>query len=638
MNEFKQGSFIVGCNYWASHSGTAMWSNWRQDVVDADLKQLATEGMQVLRVFPLWPDFQPLTLLRGAATELRMDEDPLPDTDFGRAGVSAVAMEHFKALADAAARNHLRLIVGLLTGWMSGRHFVPRAFEGLNPITDPLSIQWQVRFVRCFVRHFRSHPAIMAWDLGNECNCMGHPPSAAAAWNWTHSIAGAIRLEDDSRPVVSGMHSLAPDSRALWRMQDQAELTDVLTTHPYPFFTPHCAADPVNTIRPCLHATAESRFYGDIGGKPCMAEELGTLGPMFASNDVAADYVRTTLFSLWAHDGLGLLWWCAYDQNELTHAPYDWTSLERELGLITAKRHPKPVIGELKRFRELVASMPFKTLPPRVTDAVCILTEGQDAWGAAFGAFILAKQAGLDITFQFADQPIRPSRAYFLPSVSGTRQISNRAWTQVLDRVREGATVFLSLNNAILVPINEPFGVEIESREHRAAPATFRLTGVASDFTVGSPCRLTLKPRGATVLARERDGNPIFTRATIGKGKAFLLGVPLELQTVQAPGSFHGKGRPPFWRLYRRVADDIASDRLVRKDNPMVGLTEHPFPDGSRVVIAINYSPAAAAVRLAVPRGYRFTGTLHGPSPRNGRCTIPANNAAVWRMEATGRA
>jgi hypothetical protein len=633
MDEFKKGAFVVGCNYWASHSGTAMWSDWRPDVVEADLKQLAAEGMQVLRVFPLWPEFQPLRLLRGAVTELRVGEDPLPDDEFGRAGVSRTAMERFAVLADLAAKYDLKLVVGLLTGWMSGRHFAPQAFDGHNHITDPLSIQWQVRFVRAFVRHFRSNRAIVAWDLGNECNCMGHAPSQAAAWTWTHAISAAIRIEDGSRPVISGMHSLKPDSRAVWRIQDQAELTDILTTHPYPYFTPHCALDPINTIRSCLHATAESRLYADIGGKPCMAEELGTLGPMFASDDVAADYVRTALFSLWAHDCMGLLWWCAYDQTELTHAPYDWTSLERELGLVTAQRRPKPVIRELKRFRGLVDSMPFAELPERVTDAVCILTEGQDCWAAAFGAFVLAKQAGLDISFQFAGQPLRPARAYIVPSVSGTKHIENHSWAGILDAVRKGAALYMSLNEPIIVPLNEPFGVQIVTREHRTGPARFKMKGLPAECTVGSPCKLTLRTPRAEVLAREPDGNPVLTRASLGKGEAYLLGVPLELHAAHTPGAFDATRNPPYWQIYRRLAAGMPTRRVARRDNPMVGLTEHPFGDGSRAVIAINYSPAPAKVKLALDAGYRFDRTLHGPAPRGGRCTIPANDAAVWKIE-----
>src|SRR5512137_1083359 len=124
------GSFVVGCNYWASHAGTRMWSDWQPAVVDADLQQLAGAGLQVLRVFPLWPDFQPLTLLRGGAgapVEYRFGEEPLPDDECGRAGVSQAALERFAAFADLAQARGLQLVVGLVTGWMSGRLFVPPA-------------------------------------------------------------------------------------------------------------------------------------------------------------------------------------------------------------------------------------------------------------------------------------------------------------------------------------------------------------------------------------------------------------------------------------------------------------------------------------------------------------------------------
>ena len=59
----ESGTFAVGTNYWASHAGTAMWSDWRPDVVERDLQALAEAGLQILRVFLLWPDFQPLTQL-----------------------------------------------------------------------------------------------------------------------------------------------------------------------------------------------------------------------------------------------------------------------------------------------------------------------------------------------------------------------------------------------------------------------------------------------------------------------------------------------------------------------------------------------------------------------------------------------
>ncbi len=74
------GQFLIGANYWASHAGMHMWSDWQPAVVEADLKQLSQIGLQILRVFPLWPVFQPFTQLYGgggAPQEMRFGEEPL---------------------------------------------------------------------------------------------------------------------------------------------------------------------------------------------------------------------------------------------------------------------------------------------------------------------------------------------------------------------------------------------------------------------------------------------------------------------------------------------------------------------------------------------------------------------------------
>ena len=643
----RPGAFVVGCNYWASHAGTAMWRDWQPTVVEADLRQLAGAGLQLLRVFPLWPDFQPLTLLRtghGRPAEYRFGEAPLPPDELGQAGVSAEMLDRFAAFADLAQANGLKLLVGLVTGWMSGRLFVPPALEGLNVLTDPTAIMWQVRLVRTLVRRFRTHPAIAGWDLGNECNCMAPVPGPEAAWVWTAALTNAIRAEDATRPIVSGMHSLSPDPKGHWPIRDQAELNDVLTTHPYPIFTPHCDRDPVNTLRPCLHATAESRLYADVGGKPCLAEELGTLGPMIASEDVAAAYVRTVLFSLWAHDCHGLLWWCAYDQLHLEHAPYDWHAYERELGLLRGDRTAKPVLAELTRFRALLDRLHTPALPPRRREAVCLLAPGQDAWGVGFAAFILAKQAGFDLEFQYTDQPLRPAALYLMPSVCGANYGSRRFWLELLRRVEGGATLYLSHDDCFLTPFTAPFGVEVETRERRTRAAELRFGGVpgAPAFSVGAPIRLRLRPRAADVMGTEADGNPVFTRARHGAGCIYFLAVPLEKHLTQTAGSFHAPDAPPAWRVYASIAAAALAGRVVRHALPQLGLTEHELAPHRRVVVAINYSPVPADAALTLAAGWRYANTWHGPTPtgwhggaeRAGRLALPANDAAVFTLTA----
>ncbi len=652
------GSFVVGCNYWASHAGTRMWSDWQPAVVDADLRQLAGAGMQVLRVFPLWPDFQPITLLRGGAgrpREFRFSEDPLPDSDSGQAGVSEAALARFREFADLAEKHGLQLIVGLLTGWMSGRLYVPPALDGLNVLTDPIAIQWETRFVRCFVRRFKNHPAIAAWDLGNECNVMASVPNPQAAWAWVSAITNAIRVEDAARPVVSGMHG----DLGNWSPATLGELADLLTTHPYPFWTEHCDQDPVNTIRTILHSTAETRLYADWGGKPCLAEELGTLGPMLASDAVAADFVRACLFSLWAHDCQGLLWWCAYDQDLLPHAPYDWNTCERELGLIRSDRTLKPVIAELGSFRRFLEGLPIAKLPqaglspqagvspqaglspqvglspqagylpPHPREAVCLLSQDQDQWGAAYSAFILARQAGFELEFQQGEQTLKEAELYLVPSASGINVISRHRWLPLLERVRAGAALYLSIDSALLSGFEQTFGVQVQTRRRRAEPqVTFTIDGLGT-FSVPSAFRLDLLPAGAEVLGREPDGNPAFIKMQYGKGQVFLLTAPIERALADWPGAFTDKDEQPFWQIYRAIAEPVTRARAARKQHPMLGISEHPLSESERVIVAINYSPEPLEDTLALAEGWKIAEIWRGKVEGN-KLSISSNDAAVF--------
>ena len=632
------GTFVVGCNYWASHAGTTMWRDWRRDVVADDLRKLADAGIQVLRVFPLWPDFQPLTLLGTGygPVEFRHGEEALPDTAEGLAGMSAVALDRFAEFADLAAQHGLKLIVGLITGWMSGRLFVPPALEGRNVLTDPVAVLWQTRFVKYFARRFRDHPAVLAWDLGNECNCMG-PATRDQFWVWTSAIVNAIRAEDQSRPVVSGMHSLLPGPNAPWRIQDQGELTDVLTTHPYPYFTPYCDSDPVNTMRTELHSTAESRMYADIGGKPCLVEEIGTLGPMVATEKIAADFIRVAMLSAWAHDCHGLLWWCAFELSHLSGAPYDWDAYERELGLFHHDGTPKPVLGEISRFGQFIKSLPISALPPRKTEAVCILSEGQDQWAVAYSSFVLAKQAGFDIEFQYADQPLKDAPFYLLPCISGGRIIYRRRWLELLDRVKSGATLYVSHDNGMLSPLNEPFGFDVITRSRHAAATTVSMDGVAGQptFTTHAPFRLRLEPTRAEVLGREADGNPVFTRAAWGKGTIYFLSAPIEKELTQTPGSFDAP--QSVWQIYRHMAQPFMADRVAQKDHPQIGITEHALGD-SRVVVLINYSPEPVITPVKLAPGWKISGTWYGQTPQpDGAdiiCAFPPNDAVVLLLSS----
>ena len=648
------GRFIVGANYWASHAGTAMWHDWRPAVVADDLRRLSKAGLQILRVFPLWSDFQPIHLLTtggGNPVEVRFGEQPLPDDELGQAGLCAEMMERFRFFLDTADQYDLKFDIGLLTGWMSGRLHIPPALEGHDVLTDPWAIRWELRFVRQFVRMFKDHPAVAAWDLGNECNCMGRA-TRDQAYAWTAQIVNAIRAEDRAHPVVSGMHGLSPDGP--WSVFDQAELTDLLTTHPYPVFTPHCNQDPVNTIRTILHSTAESRYYADLGGKPCLCQEIGTLGPVIASEKIAADFIRGCLFSLWANDCHGLVWWCAHEQTELSHAPYDWHAVERELGLMRVDKTAKPVLETIGAFRRMLERLgervgptvpggrvcasetaaPTRGLPPARKEAVCILTQGQDQWGVAYSTYILAKQAGFDVGFQYATQPIRDAQLYLLPCLSGHAMISRHRLQELMAKVEQGASLYLSLDTGLPSDFEPITGLEPQTREKRCDFGPIQLQALGGQPTIpsGGEFKVRFKPTRAELLGWEEDGNPAFSVAPYGKGEVYFLSVPMEMMLTSTPGAFHHPDSPACWRVYRYFAQQATASRIVKKQHPMLGVTEHPLDDNRCVVVGVNYSPAPLEDTLKLSAGWRLEEILHGDAEDHEtwlHAHVPGNDGAV---------
>lgn len=610
----REDGFFVGCNYWASHAGVYMWRDWRPDQVERDLDRLASCGMTVVRVFPLWPDFQPLTADFTAGQEFK---------EYSQAGGplrNYAAMDdemigRFRFLCDAAEKRGIRLVVGLITGWMSGRTFVPTALERMKVLSDPRAIIWEVRFVRYFVNALKDHKAITAWDLGNECNCMG-VDGEPTLWAWMHQIASEIRLCDPSRPVVSGMHGCTTKASGIKNIRHQGELVDILTTHPYPLFTPHCNTEPFDTIRNGCHAACETTLYADLSGRTAFVEEAGSIGPQIVSEARAAGTMRMQLFSTWACGHPGYLWWCGFDQNGLEHAPYDWTVIERELGLFKADGTPKPTALALKDFKSFVESLPFGKLPARRVDAVVVASESVGCWDQMQGAWLLSRMAGFDIRYAFAEGELPESRFYILPSTADKyNAYSRRAFWRVMGKAKDGATVLVTLGDgAILSDLEEVAGIRTET--HYARNHSFRVKCPKGEFEIPETYVRDITPVGCEILTRDTEGRPVMTVHPYGKGKVVFFNGALETN-AQMTG----------WPAYALAASEAGVKRRVTAANPLVGLTEHPAADGAVWVVAVNYGREAVRCPLSVDG--RIV-SVHGRAKvEDGVLSLGANDGCV---------
>ncbi len=52
--------FPVGVNYMPREHGCRLWSEWSEAHVDRDFKQMNALGLNAVRTFLFWADFQPL--------------------------------------------------------------------------------------------------------------------------------------------------------------------------------------------------------------------------------------------------------------------------------------------------------------------------------------------------------------------------------------------------------------------------------------------------------------------------------------------------------------------------------------------------------------------------------------------------
>ena len=612
---FEPGKVAVGCNYWASHAGVYMWRDWNAAQVEKDLDLLAAHGMTVLRAFPLWPDFQPLTADYGQKGVFRgysQNGGPLANA----AAVDEEMVKRFRFLCDAADKRGLKLIVGLVTGWMSGRMFVPPALERENVLTSPAAIKWQVRYVRHLVGALKDCPAIVAWDFGNECNCMGEA-TADEMWVWLHALAAEIRLADPSRRIVSGMHGVGTRLSDKANARQQEELSDVLTTHPYPLWTPNCNLERFDSLRNACHAPCETTFYADLANRPAIVEEAGSMGPGIASEEVAAHCMRMQLYGSWAVGVPMYLWWCAFDQEKFAFPPYEWCEVERELGLFTSGGKPKPTALELAAFAAFQKSLPFGCLPPRQIDATVIVSENEDAWTTVQGAWLLARQAHFDIRYARAEDPLPESAFYILPSGKELGAYSRTAWERVLGKVRAGATLLVTLGDgAILSGLRAAAGIEVEAQFAR--PCEIATTVDGRQVAFGEPQTRLVRAAGAEVLVRDASGNVFMTEHGLGSGRVLFVNGAVE-RNAQLSG----------WPVYALAAKRAGVKRLVGCDDPEIGLSEHPLPDERVIVVAINHGQETLSVPLSVTGriGKVFRGEVS-----DGKLTVGGCDAAAFEI------
>ena len=338
-------SFDVGINYWPARSGMRWWKRFSRDELVADLGRLSEAGCGSFRVFLRWEDFQP---------------DP--------EHVASSALRDLVTVADLCATHGLRLVPTLFTGHMSGANWLPRwatrpgeprrfptvcdeRYEHVVPrnwFTDDDVSRAQERLAREAASALRGHPALSAWDLGNENSNVCVPETGEQARAWLSKMTSALRSADPACHVTIGLHMEDLEQDRRLGPAQAAEVCDFLCMHGYPLYAPW-AKSPTDPTLPA--------FLGQVtrwlGGKDVFFEETGMPTRTRDEDDAGEVYIAQALDDLYEAGMTGAMLWCYsdYAQELWDEPPFDVAPHERFFGLWRADGTPKPAVRSLGRYR-----------------------------------------------------------------------------------------------------------------------------------------------------------------------------------------------------------------------------------------------------------------------------------------------
>jgi len=640
----------LGANFWSRTGGPLMWRSYDPAVVGAELQVLRSHGLGMTRSFFYWPDFMP--------EPDRIDEE---------------LAARFASFLDLHAEAGMSTVPTFIVGHMSGENWDPPWRAGRDLYSDVWMVARQAWFAGEMVRRFREHPAVGGWLVSNEMPIYGAPAaSREAVASWAQIMRDAIRAAGGRQPFSLGDGAWGTGGVGRengFSLRDIARLCD--------FIGPHVYQVGDDEIRQHYAAAWECELAGTYG-RPVVLEEFGVSSD-FASGEHAARYYRQVLHNSLLAGATGWIGWCNSDFDALAgQDPYRHHAFELHFGLTDSGGAPKPQLGEMKAFADVLAAVDIARCHRSAADAALVVPTYLDTRypftaGELSGylhqtlrqAYVAARLADLPLALVresdgIADAP-DAARLYLVPAV---KQLLAPTPGELLRLAEAGATVYLSYSagpvgahrGPSVNGLNAAFGVEHQLRagladriEGNTVTFTFQRdfgslsAGAKLSFSTGgnehSRSYLPVRPDGADVIATDGHGRPALLLRPAGSGWMVLCTYPIEHMAAGTP-----QVNPDATsQLYAALAAHGGVRHLVRVDDPRVAADVIERADGARFAWLVSQADQTLTVRPELAGGLTLA-PLAGPASQAGASqaagdsvTIPPFGVCVLRLaDATG--
>jgi endo-1,4-beta-mannosidase len=367
--------FSLGINYWPRSSAMAMWRHFDPGEIREDFLRIAGLGLDAVRFFLRWDDFQP-----------RID------------ALDPVMLERLVTLVDLAMDAGLRVMPTLFCGHMSGVNWLPEwsldrstshgrfrtiagdaeSPHGIGDFYRGPLLEAQLAFARAVGERLARHPAIVAWDLGNEFSNLREPASERDAADWSRRLCDVLATAS-AIPTTAGTHGEDLTRERRLRLSSLADPYPFATMHGYTVYSAFTRDRLDPEVVPYLAALAAALarkpvLFSEFGNPTCppgrvspyervaMPDEPPNppvppddpLRSPYAclTEDEMAVYCTRVLDRLHADGRLGAYWWCWADYADALRAtpPFDRAPHELSFGIVRADGSEKPVAAALAAF------------------------------------------------------------------------------------------------------------------------------------------------------------------------------------------------------------------------------------------------------------------------------------------------
>nr|MDT0656939.1 cellulase family glycosylhydrolase [Micromonospora sp. DSM 115978] len=564
----------LGVNYHPSRAGCLIWSDWDPAVLERDFTLIADSGLNTVRLFLFWRDFQP-----------------------GPDRVDPVALDRLDRAVTLAGAAGLGCVLSIFTVWMNGQLLDLPWRDGRDPWRDETLLDAEHRYAAAVARTLRRHPHVLAYDLGDEL--WNIDPDRARALSRHEVAAWQTRLAEVIRRAAPGALVLqANDASGVFGSGpygvDNSAGLDLIGIHGFPTWAPgsieSTASYKATNLVPFLVRVAAAY------GVP-LVDEFGAYG---VDEPTAADYLGAAAASAIANGATGLLWWSWQDVVS-TREPYRERPAERLTGLHRADGTPKPTMA---RLRAVADSAGYLAVPRGPARAVLYLPErvrggGRsylDTGGGAvptFYSYLLLKRAHLDVD---VSATVPAGRSLILCPAPARLTLADVE--RLGAAATAGATVYLSLGDHLHGFAGEALtGARIVDwcgPEARSAMTWYGQRWVV-DWSTSGATPTTLRATSATVLASFPDGTPALVENAVGAGRVIFTNLPVEA-ALDRPGRLTATG---WERFYRRIAERAGVVPSVLCDEPDLEFvsSDDPARPGTVVVNHASHPVRAGLVR-----------------------------------------